>query len=129
MMEKTFIGGWCGRSGHGDFPSHYRRCPQCADREHHCHAIRCKVKTSARMFMCQKHWAMVPKKEQDKLLKRFDPVQVYTMKVSRAWVMQAMRCKLIVAEQEDIPVDLLETYKYTIEKAEQHQQTEKEKTR
>lgn len=38
------------------------------------------------------------------------------MEVSRAWLLQSMRCKLIVAEQEDIPFDLLQSYRYQIQK-------------
>lgn len=104
---------------HGEFPHHYTRCPQCADRTHHCHALRCTVKTSARIFMCRKHWMMVPINEQQKLLEHFQQDQPYTMNVSRAWLLQSMRCKLIVAEQEDIPFDLLASYRYQIQKVQE----------
>ena len=61
--------------------------------------------------------AMVPLNEQQKLLGHFQEEQSYTMDVSRSWLLQSMRCKLIVAEQENIPFDLLASYRYQIQKA------------
>ncbi len=43
--------------------------------EHTCHAEGCKVPVPRRMFMCGRHWAMVPKALQDALWAAYTPGQ------------------------------------------------------
>jgi hypothetical protein len=38
---------------------------------HHCHANDCRVPTNPKLFMCGRHWAMVPVAMQDKVWSTF----------------------------------------------------------
>lgn len=42
---------------------------------HKCHAFNCEVPTQPRMFMCAKHWRMVPKPLQDAIWAAYTPGQ------------------------------------------------------
>lgn len=100
---------------HGAYDARYQSCPRCIDGAQRCHAVRCRKRIPARHFMCAMHWAILPEAEQQRLGERFDPEQYYTGRVSREWMRQAMRCKLLVAEHEGLSVDLLETHRYTVQ--------------
>lgn len=43
--------------------------------EHLCHAENCKTPVPRRMFMCRKHWFMVPKSMQDAVWAAYTPGQ------------------------------------------------------
>lgn len=99
---------------HEDYAPHYILCPRCVDDDQRCHAVQCNKKIKPRRFMCERHWAMIPEAEQQRLGEVFDSEQYYTRTVTRAWNRQAMRCKLLVAECEGISVDLMQSYRYTV---------------
>lgn len=44
-------------------------------RDHECHATGCKAQVPPAMFMCRKHWAMVPKAMQDAIWKHYQAGQ------------------------------------------------------
>jgi len=43
--------------------------------EHTCHAIGCEKRTQPRMFMCGRHWAMLPKVHKDAIWANYVPGQ------------------------------------------------------
>ena len=47
-------------------------------RGHHCHAFNCEVSTAPRLFMCPRHWRMVPKAMQDAVWAAYTPGQERT---------------------------------------------------
>lgn len=44
-------------------------------RQHHCHATGCTTDVPPKLFMCRKHWSMVPKDLQDLVWKHYQPGQ------------------------------------------------------
>jgi hypothetical protein len=43
--------------------------------EHTCHAMRCETKVPPRMFMCLRHWRMVPRAMQANIWAQYVPGQ------------------------------------------------------
>lgn len=42
---------------------------------HTCHASKCETRVPRRMFMCRKHWFMLPKEMQDEVWATYTPGQ------------------------------------------------------
>lgn len=68
---------------------------------HTCHAIGCKAEVPPKLFMCLKHWRMVPKVGQDDIWKHYrigqeirkDPTSEYIKAAQRAQAFVLMKEK------------------------------------
>ena len=77
---------------------------------HLCHAEGCKVRVPRRMFMCRKHWFMVPLTMRDQLMLAYTPGQERldgTAWPSDEYLTIAFQCVDTVAAKER-PPDLRE---------------------
>lgn len=68
--------------------------------QHTCHARGCNVKTKPKMFMCLKHWRMIPQHMQDELWAVYVPGQEIRKDPSREYIEVAMRLVRYVQEKE-----------------------------
>lgn len=76
---------------------------------HTCHAIGCDVKTPREMFMCRRHWYMVPRALRTRIWKYYRPGQCDDMNPSRAYCDAAKAAVLAVAGAERRTVDPKDT--------------------
>jgi hypothetical protein len=70
---------------------------------HHCHARGCDAKTAPKLFMCRRHWAMVPKPLQDAIWANYVPGQERRKNPTMAYLEAAMEARNAVAEAERAP--------------------------
>lgn len=68
--------------------------------KHLCHAQSCKVVVPPAMFMCKKHWYMLPKWMRDKVWSLYRPGQEVSKDPSLQYVQHTMACIDFVAEKE-----------------------------
>lgn len=69
--------------------------------KHTCHATGCSTPTQPRMFMCRKHWFMLPKLKRDKLWAVYVPGQETRKDPSPEYLAVAHELVEYVAELED----------------------------
>lgn len=67
---------------------------------HYCHATDCSVRVPPAMFMCRRHWRMVPPKMRAKIWKHYVPGQETRMDPSDKYLKWATRAVQAVAERE-----------------------------
>lgn len=67
---------------------------------HHCHATDCETPVPPVMFMCKKHWYMVPKLMRDRIWATYRPGQCDDWKPSAAYCDAAKAAVTAVAEKE-----------------------------
>jgi len=58
---------------------------------HRCHATGCDRAVPTRMFMCKRHWFMLPKGLRDEIWRHYRPGQERTKSPSRAYLKAARR--------------------------------------
>lgn len=69
--------------------------------QHTCHAARCPLPVPPQMFMCRRHWRMIPKRMQRELWAVYVPGQEERKDPSREYLQVAKRLVHYVAEKED----------------------------
>lgn len=69
--------------------------------EHTCHARGCDAAVPPRMFMCRKHWRMIPKRMQDELWDAYVPGQEIRKDPTSEYIEVAMRLVRYVQEKEN----------------------------
>jgi len=67
---------------------------------HTCHALGCDTPIPARLFMCAKHWRLVPKPMQRAIWQAYEPDQEVTKEPSPAYLAAAKAAKAAVARRE-----------------------------
>jgi len=67
---------------------------------HTCHAIGCSVPVPPKMFMCKKHWSMVPKSLRDAIWANYRPGQEIDKRPSAEYVRVTGAAQLMVLRQE-----------------------------
>lgn len=67
---------------------------------HVCHATGCKTPVPPKMFMCKRHWYMVPKELRDRIWATYRPGQEVTKDPSMEYLNTAMEAIKAVAEKE-----------------------------
>jgi hypothetical protein len=75
---------------------------------HHCHAAGCKVSTPPKMFMCRRHWYMVPESTRARISRAYRPGQCDDWKITSAYVDAAKAGVKAVAEKEGKSEDEIE---------------------
>lgn len=70
--------------------------------DHKCHALRCTTSVPPKMFMCRKHWYMVPKPLRDLIWHHYRPGQEIDKDPSQAYVQVAVAAVNAVADKEGI---------------------------
>lgn len=56
-----------------------------SENQHLCHATNCETLVPRRMFMCKRHWFMLPKFMRDEVWDAYTPGQEETMDVSQRY--------------------------------------------
>lgn len=67
---------------------------------HHCHATDCNREIKPELFMCAKHWHMVPKELRDLIWHHYKDGQCETKRPSTEYCMVASLAVEAVAEKE-----------------------------
>jgi hypothetical protein len=68
---------------------------------HTCHAEGCPVKVPPKLFVCAKHWRMVPVSLQRELWRVYQPGQeAGKAPVTTAYLVVQTRCRIAIAERE-----------------------------
>ncbi len=67
---------------------------------HTCHAKDCTTHVPPHMFMCRKHWYMLPKEDRYAIWDEYIPGQEITMTPTDEYLAVAMRCVELVARLE-----------------------------
>lgn len=75
---------------------------------HECHAVRCDVPVPERMFMCRRHWAMVPRAMQREVWGVYVEGQEVRKDPTDAYLATTRRVRLHVAELEGIELTEIE---------------------
>lgn len=70
--------------------------------EHTCHAIGCETPTRPRMFMCLKHWRMVPRAMQNNIWAQYVPGQERRKDPTEAYLQATREAINYVAKREGI---------------------------
>lgn len=73
---------------------------------HTCHATDCKVETKPEMFMCKRHWYMLPKRMRDRIWATYRPGQCNDWQISPEYVDAAKEAVTYLAEQDGVAPDL-----------------------
>ena len=69
---------------------------------HTCHAISCKTEVPPTMFMCRRHWFMVPKPLRALVWKHYRPGQCDDKQPSKEWFDAANRAvKAVLAKERE----------------------------
>lgn len=67
---------------------------------HTCHAIACEIPVKQEMFMCRRHWFMVPLKLRNRVWATYHDGQCDTLDPSSAYCQAAKASVIAVAEAE-----------------------------
>lgn len=73
---------------------------------HHCHATNCKVNVPPEMFMCKRHWFMLPKAMRNEIWRTYRKGQCDDKNPSDEYCEIAKKCVTYIAEREGIPPDV-----------------------
>ena len=68
---------------------------------HTCHAIHCKTKIPSKLFMCLRHWRMVPEELQDELWARYRVDNKIDKEGEESYFMVGEKIKWYVKGHED----------------------------
>lgn len=69
--------------------------------KHTCHAYKCEVEVRPSLLMCKKHWEMVPKEIQSRVLQHFNPKQCEKFRrPSMEWLKAAREAVNFVTKAE-----------------------------
>lgn len=71
---------------------------------HTCHANLCAAPCRPEHLMCPRHWAMVPKAQQDAVLRHYRRGQCQDMRPSAEWFAAAKLAVALVAQMEGKPM-------------------------
>ena len=80
---------------------------------HTCHAIRCTTEVPPKMFMCLKHWRMVPKSMQDEVWANYRRGQEVRKDPTENYLDVTKRVRLYVAEREGVELSAVERHMLT----------------
>lgn len=69
---------------------------------HTCHAAGCKVTVPPKMFMCKRHWYMLPKTLRDDVWAAYRPGQEIDKRPSAEYVFTTVWCICYVADREGV---------------------------
>lgn len=72
--------------------------------EHTCHAIGCTTEVEPELFMCYRHWSIIPKARQRELWRAYRRGQEVDKDPSSDYLAVAMRLRVFVADAEGVPV-------------------------
>lgn len=72
---------------------------------HTCHAIGCNARVPPQMFMCKRHWFMVPQCLRNRIWSTYRPGQCDDWQVSAEYCDAAKESLLAVAQKEGRTVD------------------------
>ncbi len=91
---------------------------------HHCHATECKAVVPPVMFMCKRHWFMLPKALRDEVWKTYRPGQCDDWNISHAYANAARDAVRYIACKEGTKADtsvydMLDPERYTDTESEQ----------
>ena len=73
---------------------------------HHCHATNCEVRVPTEMFMCRRHWFMLPKHLRDSIWRTYREGQCDDMNPSKVYCETAKLCLTYIANKEGIEPDV-----------------------
>lgn len=73
---------------------------------HHCHATGCKIRTPREMFMCKRHWFMVPKSLRNRIWETYRVGQCDDLRPSKAYCEAAIEAVKAVAAKEGVVPDI-----------------------
>lgn len=68
--------------------------------EHTCHAAGCRIAVPPKMFMCRKHWYMLPKWRRDKVWQLYRPGQEDDKRPSREYLNFTGECIRWLKDEE-----------------------------
>lgn len=90
---------------------------------HTCHAINCNVRTKPEMFMCLRHWRMLPKHMQRAIWSSYRQGQCDDWQITKLYAERAKACLRFVGETEGLTVtgdeDEMKLYDWLAPTAEQ----------
>jgi len=69
---------------------------------HYCHAAQCNVHVPPKMFMCRKHWSMLPLKLRAALWAAYRPGQEIRKDPTEQYLIVASECICFVADAEGV---------------------------
>jgi len=72
---------------------------------HHCHATNCNIEVIPEMFMCRKHWFMLPKTIRNKIWATYRNGQCDDMNPSKSYCETAKNAVIWLANKEGIKPD------------------------
>jgi hypothetical protein len=70
--------------------------------KHTCHALRCETSVPPKMFMCLKHWRMVPRLLQSEVWATYVPGQEVRKDPTDEYLEVTKRARRAVAEREGL---------------------------
>lgn len=85
---------------------------------HTCHAVNCTAEIPPKLFMCAKHWKMVPKKLQVNVWNEYRPGQEVDKRPSLAYLAVQQFAVGEVAAQEGLAAEAMEAYSRALKFAE-----------
>lgn len=73
---------------------------------HTCHATGCNVRVPREMFMCKKHWLMLPKGHRDAVWREYRVGQCDDWEISHEYANAARRAVRFIAKVEGVEADV-----------------------
>lgn len=73
---------------------------------HHCHATGCTARVPPEMFMCRRHWFMLPKLMRDDVWRTYRAGQCNDWAISHSYADAARAAIRYVAEKEGVEPDV-----------------------
>ena len=73
---------------------------------HHCHATGCKTTVPPEMFMCKRHWYMLPKHMRDIIWQHYRPGQCEDWRITHEYAEAARIAVIYIATHEGVEPDL-----------------------
>lgn len=75
------------------------------ERQHTCHAMGCDEHVPPAMFMCRRHWFMVPKDMRNEIWRTYRPGQESTYRPSAAYIAASTTAVNWLADHEGVKAD------------------------
>lgn len=73
---------------------------------HTCHATGCKARVPPEMFMCRRHWFMLPRPIRNRIWAAYRPGQCDDWQISHEYAEAARDAVRFVAEKERVEADV-----------------------
>jgi hypothetical protein len=73
---------------------------------HHCHATYCTTKVPPEMFMCKKHWFMLPKPIRDRIWQTYRLGQCDDWNITHEYANAAREGVAFIAQKEGVKPDV-----------------------